>query len=273
MKLLLPLLLSALFAPSAFGAGSSPCRLSDSVLGPYRDANATDAAMAASRRALFELMGCEPAAIDARSRKIFFEAMDLEFNADHSASIERWAKAHAAANPEGMFEAVSGLQHEMRAYLDRLYEPALDAQFEHVVLRYGQAKTIARLGPASKADVIEVLSTSHRRYGVGKRHNPQVDALAALGHWIDPANASFTPVEKYELAQILTALLEVSENVEPGNHLRLIEATLSSLAKSDDSHAIAAVEKWLARRKDPNDSLSRRAAKTLQEMKGRKGQS
>lgn len=200
------LLLVLLFVTPAFAAKTSPCTLDPSVLAPYRDANATDPQWAASRLALFRFMSCHPADVDAQSRRIFYEVVDRELNTDHTAYLRRWAAAHADGNPEGAWEAVSILQGELRDYLHRIFDPALDGkEFRHIVLRYGKAQTLAALGPDAQREVLDILSAPDRFYGVSKRLNPKIDALGALAYWIDPANPSFTPVEKAEFARILSA--------------------------------------------------------------------
>jgi hypothetical protein len=261
-------LLSLLFITPAFAAKTSPCTLDSSVLAPWRNANATDEQWAASRRALFDFMSCDPAGVDAQSRRNFYEVVDREFNTDHTARIQRWAAAHASANPDGAWEAVNNLQYALRNYLHRIFDPARDGkEFKHIVLHYGKAQTLAALGPKAQREVLDILGAPDRFYGVSKSLNPKVDALGALAYWIDPANPSFTPAEKYDFAQILTGLLELSESVHNGHHRRLVETALTSLAKSDDSHALAAVEKWAGKRADRTDRLSEIASKTVAEMR------
>lgn len=197
-------LLTLLLATPASAAKPSPCTLDSSVLAPYRDANATDQQFAASRRTLFAFTSCDPAVVDAQSRRVFYEAVDREFNTDHTAYIRRWAAAHADGNPEGAWEAVNLLQSEMRNYLHRIFDSARDGkEFTHIVLRYGKAETIAALGPDAQRDVLAILAGPDRFYGVSKKLNPKIAARGALAYWIDPANPSFTPVEKAEFARIL----------------------------------------------------------------------
>jgi hypothetical protein len=111
------------------------------------------------------------------------------------------------------------------------------------------------------------LGAPNRFYGVANLHSSQLEALDALGYWLEPGNVSFTPAEKYEFTQILTGLLDVSENVAGGHHARLIKAALRSLSRSDDSHAIVRVEQWAEKRAHKDDEIAKLAAKTIQAMK------
>lgn len=248
-----------------FAAPSNPCSLDRTVLRAYERPNATLDEMAEARRAVSAFMGCDPGDIDESSRKVFFSVVEREFRTDHSSHLATWKQRHT--DSDALTDAIALHQHELREYMDRLFDPARDREFRHVVLNYGKAKTIAALGPDAKNDVVKSLRVANHFYGLSQRYNSQIDALAALGYWIDPENASFTPAEKYELTEILTGLLLVSENVQDGNHRRIVQAALSSLAKSDDTHALAAVERWAAKQAGRNDSLSKAAEKTLAQMR------
>jgi hypothetical protein len=267
MKHLLATSFLILIAAALPAFAANPCTLDRSVLAAYDRPNATLEEMAASRRAVSAFMGCDPADIDPASRKVFFAVVQREFRHDPKPHLDAWKTTHPGS--DALWDGINTYQAELRDYLGRAFEPARDKEFMNVVIQYGKAKTIANLGPAAKAAVTRSLGTPRSFYGIANLHNSQVEALEALGYWIDPANPSFTPVEKYELAQILTGLLDVSENVAGPHHERVVGTALRSLAHSDDAHALTRVEAWAGKRKDKDDPLSRTAARTIAEMKRR----
>lgn len=260
------LALFLLLQSSALYAKPKPCALDESVMEGY-GASATLEQSRLSRLALYNFIGCDPLRIDGESRKIFFRAIKAEFEFDHTAEFRAWRKNHPGS--DALWEGINSQQNEMRDYLDRIFDPHRDREFQPIVLRYGKASTIARLGPEAKEGVRQTIAVGSHFYGLSGEYNSQVDALEALGEWIDPANGAFGRREKAEFAQLLSGLLDVSDVIRGDHHRRLLRTVLEGLGRSDDQQALASVEKWASRHRHAQDELVTLAADTAAKMKKR----
>ena len=104
-----------------------------------------------------------------------------------------------------------------------------DTSSKETILRYGDARAIAALGPAVKHDVLSMLGSGGQFYGINHRYHPQLEAVQVLGFWIDPANKEFSAAEKSDFTHTLTALLP---HVQPGVNAyedRYFQAALQAL--------------------------------------------
>jgi hypothetical protein len=254
-----------MLAPLTFAA--SPCTLDRAVLAPYENAEASEEQWALSRRTVANFMSCAPETVDATSRRVFFDVVDREYRADHGQQLEQWQARRPGS--QALFEGINVYQQELRDYMQRLVTFHGGDEFRQTIITFGNARTIASLGRPVKNDVLKMLGTPNLRYGLSGRHNPQREALAAVGFWIDPAERGFSATEKDEMTMMLTGLLTVSENVAPGDHRRLVETAIDALGRSDDPQAEKDIRKWMEKQ-DPKGSLYRKAAKAADAIHGRK---
>ncbi len=191
---------------STSALAAAPCTLDREVLLPYElGAAATEEQWRDSRRAIMDFTECDASAIDAASRRLFFEVVRAEFEADHKPALERWVAKRPES--EALFEAIRIFEYRLREVMDRIVTPD-DGAFAETILAYGSAKAIAALGPAVQRDVIRQLGKPGHAYGVAKQYDAQREAVGALGYWIDPADDSFSAAEKATFVAILTSLLE-----------------------------------------------------------------
>jgi hypothetical protein len=205
------------------------CTLDRAVLVPYdHPSSATEEEWRDSRRAVFDFTDCDPDAIDAASRRVFFDVVRAEFETDHTAELNRWEEKRPGS--EALFEGILIFQHRLRELMDRIVVPA-DAELAGTILAYGDAKAIAGLGPSVRSDVLRQLGKPARTYGISKQYDAQLEALGALGYWIDPANGSFPAAEKQAFVTILTSLLETSDMVRSAQHARVLDAGVGSLRR------------------------------------------
>ncbi|MDQ3280296.1 MAG: hypothetical protein M3Q69_02675 [Acidobacteriota bacterium] len=268
MKLFVISFVTLLAVAPLAGAAENRCTLSPSLLAVYDRSNATLEELGETRRTVSAFLGCDPLHVDSASRRVFFAIVAREFGADVQSQLASWNAKYP--DSEALWDGLTIHQTELRNYMDRLFDPARDAAFKDVVLRYGKAKTIARLGRDAKADVTKSLGTPVTSYGLAHRYNAQTEALGALGYWIDAADTTFTAEEKRQFAQILTGLLEVTGKIH-GRHQRdMLMTTLASLAHSDDPRALAAVERW-SNKLEKDDPIAKATQKTIDAMKARGG--
>lgn len=276
MKIYVSVLLMLLgTATLARGQQADRCRLDESVVRTYAASNASDRARGAARRAISDFIGCDPSSVDGHSRAVFYRVVELQFQQDHADAILRWRKDPSRSNPEGLYDALATHEAELRDYLDRLFDASRDAEFAPVVLRFGKARAIASLGRHGRNDVLNLLSVPNRPYGVGGNYNAQVEAIGAIGFWINPSNAAFARQEKTAFVKVLTDLLDMDAEARrthpshsaasersAGHASTLIETALEALGRSDDEGAARSVQVWMDMR-DPNDPLRAVAAKAL----------
>jgi hypothetical protein len=261
IRTLISLVLALTCASAASAA--SPCTLDASVLTPYNlGAAATLEQWRASRAAVSRFIGCET--VDASSRKVFYAVVEREFQTDHSTVLAQWAASRPGS--EALLEGLTIYQSELRDFIERTFDSKRDAEFAPVVLKYGTGRTIASLGPTARDNVLRMLGAPHHPYGVSAQYNGQIEAMTAIGYWIEPGNTQFARAEKARLTAVATGLLAVSRQVRRGHHYRLVEMTLKTLAKSDDPQAEQAVRGWMASA-DPSSALYKVAARAADEIR------
>ncbi|HJQ37970.1 MAG TPA: hypothetical protein VKB93_12600 [Thermoanaerobaculia bacterium] len=268
--------LTLLLAAMPLAAQPGRCSLDRKVLAVYDRADtATEEEWAASRRAVSAFIGCPPESVDAESRRVFFEIVEREFTADHGPELERWRVKRPQS--EALVEGILIYQYELRDFMRRLFVPSRDAEFTDAVLNFGSGEVIARLGPDAKKKVLAKLGTPNANYGLSNQYNSQIEAVTALGFWVDAGSTALLPNDKQEITAILSDLLNVSEAIRSSQHRRLVEATLKALSKSDDVRAARAIRDWMAKQpeKDKGGLLYKTAqsSATAIEQKAKKGRS
>lgn len=257
-------------ATSAYAA-PAPCHLDRTVaLAPYDHPDtATIEEWRDSRLAVEDLTDCAPASVDPQSRKVFFDVVRSEFAVSHSAEIARWRKLYPKPH-DGVDVAVGIFQSDIRRFMAGLVDRS-DASSKDVILRYGDARAIAALGPPVKHDVLSMLGSGGQFYGLNHRYHPQLEAVQVLGLWIDPGNREFSPAEKNDFTQMLVALLP---HVQPGLNAyedRYFQAALNALGHSDSLDAETALASWMDRHPDHGSFLYHEAARSLTAIRSRRG--
>lgn len=230
---ILPILV-LMFAATGAAAGV-PCTLAaDSPLfAAVRDPEqSTEEEWRAASRSLYRLMReCPKGPADAESRGRFFDYVRQEFSLDYKALGELW-RLRGQALTEGGWESIDYHRRDLLAYVDAIVDPARDARFAPVVLRYGNGPAIAALGHAVKNDVIELARTR------------PIEAATALGRWIRDDERAFGAAEKAELTTLLITLLPDPTAVSPGAvHLRA-RAALEALSAARDPRVAATLRAW-----------------------------
>lgn len=172
-------------------AQANDCFVTAAVLTPYAHSrSATRAEWRHSREAVESLMmRCSSGPDNAHGRAIFYQFVEHEFTYTY---VPRF---------EGESESVSQFQHELQQYMGKIVTPD-DLSFKPMILRFGNAKSIAALGPAVRRDVMTLAREETQAVGYS-RSSPQQHAIGAIGYWLDPAESRFTSAEKEEMTQLL----------------------------------------------------------------------
>ena len=271
MKNVLVIGFGIMAAGAALYAAPPPCHLDRGVaLAPYAHAEiATMEEWRDSRLAIEKFMDCPPASIDAQSRKTFFDAVASEFTANHGAEIARWRKTYPGKR-DSLAAAIGIFQTDMRRFMERIVDRK-DAASKDVILRYGDARAVAALGPAVKHDVLAALGNPSAFYGIDHRYHPQLDAIEVLGYWIDPANSEFPPAEKDELTRVLLSLLPHIQSGVNAYEDRSFQSALKALGHSDSIDVETALASWLDRQNDRGGFLYHEATRSLNAVRARRG--
>ena len=252
-------------------ANPAPCHVDRTVaLAPYNHPDtATIEEWRDSRLAVEKLTDCSPASIDPQSRRTFFDVVRSEFTTTHTAEIARWRKLYPRPH-DGIDTAIGIFQTDIRRFMGDLVDRG-DATSKDAILRYGDARAIAALGPAVKHDVLSMLGSGGQFYGINHRYHPQLEAIQVLGLWIDPSNNEFSPAEKSDFTRTLTALLP---HVQPGLSAyedRCFQSVLKALAHSDSLDAETALASWMDGQTDRGSFLYHEAARSLSAVRSRRG--
>jgi len=263
--------LALLITASSVFAAPAPCHLDRAVaLTPYNHPDsATIEEWRDSRLAVEKFMDCPPASIDPQSRNTFFDVVRSEFATGHSAEIARWRKLYPRPH-EGVDTAIGIFQTDLRRFMEGLVDRN-DVSSKDAILRYGDARAIAALGPAVKHDVVSMLGSGGQFYGINHRYHPQLEAVQVLGFWIDPANREFSAAEKNDFTRTLTSLLP---DVQPGVNAyedRYFQAALQALAHSDSLDAETALASWMDRQTDHGSFLYHEAGRSLGAVRAQRG--
>jgi hypothetical protein len=228
-------LLVTTFLLSAGVASAQPCVLTESsdLFAPYASPEAAGRVQwKASYRAAYKLMReCPNGPADVESRRLFFRYVDQQFSLDYERLQKVWAQQGEPLSEGGM-ETVRYFRQDLRAYLDKIVDPARDAAAAPVLLRHAGSAAIAKLGPEVKGPVI-AMAKSNQPSKFWAERDEQIVAIEAIGHWL--ASTKTGPAEKRELTSILIATLPSSNRVSEGRTQALTIATLRALSQTDDA--------------------------------------
>jgi hypothetical protein len=221
-----------------------------------------------SRSAIEKFMDCSPANIDPQSRRVFFDAVSNEFQTSHETEMARW-RAQYPGRRDGLDAAIGIFQTDLRNFMTKIVDRS-DASSKAVILRFGDARAIAALGPAVKQNVLSMLGEPARFYGINHRYHPQTEAIQVLGYWIDPANREFARGEKDDFTRILTSLLPHARTGISAYEDGYFQSALKALGRSDSTEAETALADWMDKQGDHGSFLYHEASRSLTAIRSRR---
>lgn len=239
---------SAVWAASASGPKVKPCTVTADMLSVYRDpAGASDQEWRAARNMALDLMVSECRATGPRrgpERAAVFELLEREMLVDYADVFAAREKRTGKPLSESAAEGPMYFQRDLSEFIDRIVTPE-DIQYKEVILRYGGGLAISKLGKAVRSAVFRQAAEPARSfYGVEMR-SPQVEAIRAIGYWLDPASPVLTAAERKEWAQVLATLLPNDGILlDAEHHPRLVRTALEALSRSDSTEAEQTIRTW-----------------------------
>lgn len=191
---------------------------------------------------------CPTGEFDTDSRRRFFQYVREELR------YQTWMRDNPTGTreiSEGLSEAYRYYLDDLRSYLNRIVDPEKDLVHSKLILEFGEAETVAKLGRTVEDEVVGLL----RGGPVASRPAGEaaIKAASALGFWIDAGSRVFSDQEKERLISFLADNLPTAEELE---HLRspffslrnnLAYAILASLGRSNSGAAKQAIQGWLER--------------------------
>lgn len=255
---------AALLMFSLSALAEQPCTLPDPVLAPYR-ANSTLADYKNAIVTMEDFMAlCGSRQLSGPTRMLFFQVVSQEFAPGRDEVIDHLL---AGTSSEGPYEMVNQYQRHLRDFMDTIVT-SNDKGYSDVILAYGGGKAIAALGPSIKKQVHAALAPPVTFFGYHGPYSTQLDALNAIGQWIDPSETRFSPKDKAFFAKILTEGMNVSPGAFSSNTQRQLFTTLDALGHSDDPDVEQKVRDWAAKR-DAADGNKNHALKVAEKIHGK----
>jgi len=241
------LMLSALLGFAAHAApADTSCELSPSVLDVYRKPlSATSAEWRASRDAVNAVFAtrCASGPRSAASRAVLFAVLEHEMTLDYDAVFAAWARQDGKPLSEGAGEGIAYFQKDLLEYLDRI-TAAKDVAHKDVILRYANGTAIAKLGRAVKKEVFKQAGTPPQHFYGLIEHNPQAEAMRAIGYWLRPSDDTLTADEKRDFALFVAGALPPDGHVLSGAHARAVETIVEALGNSDVPEIESKLRSW-----------------------------
>jgi len=227
-----------LLASSA--ALAADCTLSPSVRSPFVSEKVSPRDRRLAGEAIERLFtSCSKGPSNQASRALFFDVVDLAFTKGERAGQAAGTRDQSEASWEG----ANQLEYDLRQYMDRIVDER-DVPYKAVILRTANARAISRLGPDAKYDVLRMVHVADRStVGVG-HHSAYLQAILALGYWIDPAEDRFSADEKREMTEVLLAKAASAAERSGAEQTVSTEAILKALGHASSPEALAAVSKW-----------------------------
>ncbi len=243
-------------------AADADCRVSQSVLKPLRTSLAPVRERHANGVALEHLFAkCPAGPSDHPSRAIFFRYVDSLFSNN---DILPYPDPEEAA-----YEGATQAEYDLQQYMNRIVNEG-DAEFAPVILKVAKGQAISRLGPAAKYDVLRIANVAAPTTVGAGRHSPYVQALAAIGYWIDPGESRFATDEKREMTSLLLSKLSpYAGRSLIGQPYQVANSLLTALAHSDSPEVMKVLQDWSA---NPSTSLRDEAAKSCKSVQARLAQ-
>jgi hypothetical protein len=234
--------LSLVFALTAVAAPRQGCLIGkDSALlkplmHPY--AASHEEWTAAARVFASVMHACPNGPSDGKSRERLFDYIDGKLSLDYDRLCAVWTKGSAGSG-DG---CVSEEEHNtLRTYLDTIVDPARDSHRTGTILKHGNGLAISKLGQTVKSRVLDMASTPQ---AVEPFHDPQIEALRALGLWLLPNENRFTTEEKAQFTTLLLHALPPAEHVAGGRETVMARAVLQALGNSSRPDVAQTLRAW-----------------------------
>ena len=250
MKLIL---LLSLLGASAISHAAEPCDGYWSVLlAPYdHPETATSTEWQQSRNVAHRLMtNCPLGPNEATAREAFFDFASRQFELDYDHLSQVWEEQGEPLS-DGAIESIWYFETELRRYLTQIADPARDSKHAETLLKHAHGEAIARFG-ATVADAVRKLASSKTvREGYPEHrvivhdHDSRVEAIRAIGLWLDPSTAEFSPRQRKDFAQLLIDLLPEPDFIPRSDDRRSTEAIIWALGHSSDPEVAAGLVDWL----------------------------
>lgn len=261
-------MVAMLWSPLLMAADAQRCTISRDVLRPYTSATATAGDFAASRRAFYarQNVACAPTPWSAAEKAVLFDWLAKEMLVDWQSEFTAWERRGVKVD-EFSSEAVA---HFQRALLDTIdaVTNAGDMRHRETILRYGSGKAIAKLGSAMHADVLAAAQRPALLTGLGRKHNPQEEAIRAIGIWLDPAEKAFSATEKGTMSRTLMELLSDDGTYQPGDY-KLTNTLIRALGSSDSAEVAQKLSTWHHLNESRGGGLAAEAAQAAQAVRER----
>jgi hypothetical protein len=181
---------------------------------------------------------CPSGPADPKSRERLFAYIDSKLSLDYDRLCAIWTKGNYGSG-DG---CVNEEEHsDLRAYLDKIVDPARDSAETAMILKHGNGLAISKFGPTVKSRVIEMASAPQPTEPF---HDPQIEAFRALGFWLLPSESKFTADEKAELTTLLLNALPPADKVAGGRETAMTRAILQSLGNSTNPAVARTLRTW-----------------------------
>jgi hypothetical protein len=225
-----------------FAALSQPCTIDrDSVLlKPLNHPYAASHAEWTTAARVFATITrtCPTGSSDAQSRARVFDYIDGKLSLDYNRLCEIWTNGNAGSGDGCVNEEE---QDDLRAYLDQIVDPLRDSDRVNMIFKHGNALAISKFGPAVERRVLDMASGPQPLEPV---HDPQIEALRALGYWILPNESRFTPQDKARFTALLLQSLPPADKVAGGRETLLARAILQALGNSSRANVAETLRTW-----------------------------
>lgn len=236
LALALGLALTALAAPPEACTIGKDSALLQPLQHPY---TATHPQWTAAARVFASISrACPNGPSDPESRSRLFEYIDGKVTLDYARLCEIWTKGNVGSG-DG---CVSEEEHNgLRAYLDQIVDPSRDSDRTSMILKDGNGLAISKLGPSVKGRVLDMASSPQP---LEPFHDPQFEALRALGYWLLPNESRFTRDEKTEFTTLLVHALPPADKVAGGRETLMTRAILQALGNSSSPDVAQTLRMW-----------------------------
>ena len=192
----------------------------------------------AAARVFFAITrSCTDGPANPKSRGRLFDYIDGKLSLDYDRLCDIWT--HGNRGADGCVNEEE--QHDLRAYLDKIVDPARDGAETGMILKHGNGLAISRFGPTVKSRVIELTRTSQQYTPL---HDPAIEAFRALGYWLLPNEKRFTTEEKEGFTKLLLQSLPPADKVAGGRETLMTGVILQALGNSSRPDVAKALLTW-----------------------------
>jgi hypothetical protein len=230
--------------PAEARATMQPCTITRDVLKPYASPETASLAdFAAARKTLVAMhtQRCSGKVWTASEKKVLFDWLAAEMSLDWQNVFTAWERRGVKVD-EFSAEGVAGFQRLLLEDLANVTTSA-DLGYRDTILRYADGTAIAKLGRQVYGEVLAAAQRPALLSGLGRKHDPQEEAIRALGIWLDPADKRFTTDEKQQMTRALTGLLSADGSYRPREY-RMTVAVLKALGSSDSPEVVEKLSAW-----------------------------